>query len=180
LIVEFADGRVAVSQRHQPSRQNLLPSGRHQPTELPPEVDVQEYGRHVSLTIARPLHFVRHETATPFKQAIFHAGMCVVGRFCRTAVRKLLQRRLITGREAAPLRLERRIELGPTLRVIDTIELTCPRTLVRRMSYGTDHESAYVAASGVYQESVQAPWTDLARYVGELNQRRRVTIVRAW
>jgi len=46
------------------------------------------------------------------------------------------------------------------------------------MSFGSDHEAAYVAASGVFQESVLHPWTDLARYVPELNQRRQVTIVR--
>ena len=66
------------------------------------------------------------------------------------------------------------------LYVTDTLELTSPSVLVRRMSYGTDHESAYVAASGVYQESVLEPWTDLAGCVDELNQRRRVTIAREW
>ena len=38
-----------------------------------------------------------------------------------------------------------------------------------------DHE---YAASGVYQEGVLTPWVDLARYVDELNARRRVTVVR--
>jgi hypothetical protein len=78
--------------------------------------------------------------------------------------------------------LSRQFELGDgaRLRVADTIELTSPAAIVKRMSYGTDHESAYVAASGVYQESVLEPWTDLADYVAELNERRRVTIVREW
>ena len=46
------------------------------------------------------------------------------------------------------------------------------------MAFGTDHQAVYVAASGVYQEGVLAPWADLSRYVDELNVRRRVTIVR--
>ncbi|NQT13891.1 MAG: hypothetical protein HQ582_14145 [Planctomycetes bacterium] len=69
-------------------------------------------------------------------------------------------------------------EDAPGLRVRDTIELTSPKIRVRRMAFGTDHQAAYVAASGVYQESVLAPWVDLDRYVEELNAQRRVTVVR--
>src|SRR5439155_12375243 len=138
LIVELADGRVAVSQRHQSTDQA---SGRRQPADQRHgHVSFEENGHRFSLDITRPLHFARFETATPLKQAIFHAGMCTVGRFCRTAVRKLLQRRVITDRREAPLRLTRRFQWGGTaaLRVIDTIELTSPSAVLRRMSYGTD------------------------------------------
>jgi hypothetical protein len=62
--------------------------------------------------------------------------------------------------------------------VTDTSELTDPKTRVRRMSFGSDHQAAYVAASGVYQEGVLGPWTDLKPYVDELNSQRRVTVVR--
>jgi len=96
-----------------------------------------------------------------------------------------LQRRLITGRRRCPVRLKRTFEFlpdraadGPGLRVTDTIELTDAKTQVRRMAFGTDHQATYVAASGVYQEGVLAPWVDLARHVDQLNVRRRVTIVR--
>jgi hypothetical protein len=213
LIVELDDGLIAVSQRHEApasSRGHSVDRGALR------EVHYAEVGDGVTLTVGGPLHFVSFETATPLKQALFHVGMCAVGRFCRTAVRQLLQRRLISGRNEAPLRLTRRFELcqptgwhaqskdamgvafSPsgshalcvraqgvppsrgTLRVIDTIELTAPSARVRRMSFGTDHEAAYVAASGVYQESVLQPWTDLGRYVGDLNDRRRVRIVREW
>ncbi len=179
LVVELTDGRVVVSQQHPASG-------------VTSRVARSEHGgdgRGIGVTVTGALHLVRFETATPLKQALFHTAMCTVGRFCRTAVRTLLQRRLITGHREAPLRLTRRFELSeppltthhsPSLRVIDTIELTAPSATVRRMSYGTDHEAAYVAASGVYQESVLEPWTDLAKYVAELNQRRRVTIVREW
>jgi len=46
------------------------------------------------------------------------------------------------------------------------------------MAFGTDHQMAYVAASGVYQDSVLCPWTDLAEKVAELNANRRVVIQR--
>jgi hypothetical protein len=67
---------------------------------------------------------------------------------------------------------------GWALRVTDLIELYDPRLTVRRMAFGTDHQMAYVAASGVYQESVLRPWTDLAEKVEELNARRRVVVER--
>jgi hypothetical protein len=132
------------------------------------------------------LHWSRFETATPVKQALLQLGMWSVGRWCRTWVRRLLQRRLITGRRSCPVRLQRAFEFlpeppvpgGPALRVTDTIELCDPRIHVRRMAFGTDHEAAYVAASGVYQESVLRPWTDLQGHVDELNARRRVSVVR--
>jgi hypothetical protein len=180
LIVELDDGRIAVSQQHEPPGRSGLPPARNAEQRT---VCYSQRDDRTTLTVAGPLHVVSFETATPLKQALLHLGMCTVGRPCRTSVRKLLQRRLISGRRAAPLRLTRRIELTtgtPTLRVTDTIELTAPTAHVQRMSFGTDHEAAYVAASGVYQESVLQPWTDLGRYVSELNERRRVTIVREW
>jgi hypothetical protein len=172
LIVETTDGRLAVSQQHDPTRR----------------IECSAEDRPDCLRVAGLLHWCRFETASPLKQTLLHAGMCTAGRMCRTLVRRMLQRRLITGRRPCPIWLTRSFEFlgeqetrdGPTLRVTDTIELTRPRVRVRRMSLGTDHESAYVAASGVYQQAVLAPWTDLAEYVEKLNTERRVTIVREW
>jgi len=172
LVVELADGRVAVSQLHDLGRDVT-----YNPASPPGGA---------TLTVSGPLYFACFETATPVKQALFHAGMVTVGRWCHDAVRGLLQRRLITGRRPAPVRLTRRIELlgppaapgGPALRVTDTIELTERRARVRRMSFGTDHQAAYVAAANVYQQSVLRPWHSLDRYVGALNHEGRVTVVR--
>jgi len=250
LIVETSDGRVAVSQRHDPGREVLFAHGQEDegsgmrdqgsgmrdqgsgmrdqgsgirdqgsgmrdqgsrisngryPSTLNPQPSTINHQSstinhqsstlnlqpstlipHPSLRVGGPLHWSRFETATPLKQALLHAGMCSIGRFCRTLVRRLLQRRLITGGRECPIRLTRSFEFlpeagaedAPSLRIEDTIELTSPKIRVRRMAFGTDHQAAYVAASGVYQEGVLAPWVDLARYVDELNVRRRVTIVR--
>ena len=62
--------------------------------------------------------------------------------------------------------------------MIDHIELLNERIQIRRMSFASDVQAAYVAASNVYQESVLQPWTDLGPQVAELNSRRRVKIVR--
>jgi hypothetical protein len=171
LIVELADGRIAVSQSHDLTRQADYVSLNDQA---------------VSLVTAGPLHAAGFETATPLKQIVFRTLSLTVGRWRRTLLRRLLQRRLIAGRRACPIRLTRRFEfpatdgsgVSSTLRVTDTIELTDRRTAVRRMSFGTDHQSAYVAASGIYHDSALQPWTDLAEHVETLNRDGIVTIVR--
>jgi hypothetical protein len=164
LIVELADGRIAVSQSHDLSRKAV-------------------YCPHGSrLTVEGPLHRARFETATPVKFIVLRLGMLLAGRWFRTCVRRVLQRRLITGRRECPVCLRRAFEFlpGGGLRVTDTIELTGPRVRVRRMSFGTDHQAAYVAASGVYQDAVLEPWQDLEQHVSQLNRQRRVEIVRQW
>jgi hypothetical protein len=185
LILETTDRRVAASQWHGLDR----------------HVEVGELSASFSspaLVISGRLQWCRFETATPLKQAVFHVGMWLVGRRCRTLVRRLLQRRLITGRRDCPIRLTRRFDfpipdiagvrgnspgasppkVSTSLRVTDAIELLSPQIRVKRMAFGSDHEVAYVAASGAYQEAVLQPWTELDAYVEELNLQRRVVIVR--
>jgi hypothetical protein len=180
LILELADGRVVVSQFHDLSRDVAFVVRHFSASSEERGTEVQHY----ELTVAGPLHFARFETMTPWKQAALHLGMLTVGRFCRGLMRRVLQRRLITGRKPAPVKLTRKFELWPgrqhggCLRVTDLIELTSRRARVARMHFGTDHQAAYVAASGVYQDSVLQPWTDLAAHVDELNTQRRVEIVR--
>ena len=174
LIVETSDGRLAVSHRHDRLRPADFSAGDPSPAT----------SDGLSYCVSGPLSWARFETATPIKQAVFHAGMCSVGRWCRTTVRRLLQRRLISGGRECPIRLTRLFEFLPgdgvssRLRVTDTIELTEPGVRVGRMAFGGDHESSYVAAGSVYQPSLFTAWTDLAAHVDALNAGRRVTIVR--
>jgi hypothetical protein len=173
LIVETEDGLLAVSQSHDLDRHvDLLGSE----GDTPPRC----------ISVRGPLHWTRFETVTPLKQSLLHTGMWAGGRWCRTSVREFLQKRLITGLKPAPVQLTRRFEFLPAraagsdyrLRVTDTIVLEDTTTQIRRMAFGTDHESAYVAASGVYQESVLNPWTHLSEHVAELNTKRRVVMTR--
>jgi len=192
LVIETTDGRVAVSQVHEHCRAVEWRCTEHD-------------GSGETLSVAGPLHWANFETISPIKQILFHAGMCTVGRWCRALVRRLLQQRLITGHRPAPIRLSRRFEWSkgvvsrcssgdvelrsalpeqrlptPLLRVTDTIELTDSRLAVKRMSYGTDHQSAYVAATGGYDPSILESWTGLGEHVERLNRDRRVTITRQW
>lgn len=163
LVVETADGKIAVSQLHDRTSR---------------KVECTEE----SLTVAGPLHWARFETATPVKLVIFRVLLLVIGRWCRGLVRWLLQKRLITGRKPAPLHLTRKAELLPQgrLRVTDAITLSDPQLRVRRMSYASDLQATYVAASNVYQQSALEAWTDLGPHVEQLNRERQVTIVREW
>ncbi len=166
VIVELADGRLAVSQWHDCER-----SFQYRQT---------EDGGHC-LEVSGQLVQANFETATPAKMAIFLFGMATVGRWARHLVRRLLQRRLITSRRAVPIRHTRKFELGISGRplvVTDQLELLSPGIRIERASFGSDHQSAYVAASGVYQEGVLCPWTDLSAYLPILNKQRQATIVR--
>ena len=168
LVVQTNLG-IAVSQSHDRGRRMETPSA------FAPEADCGGE----CFTVGAALNWVRFETVTPLKQAVLQLGMVTVGRYCRTLVRRLLQRRLITGRRACPIRLKRTFEFAADrLRVTDRIELLDAKLEVERMSFASDLEAAYVAASDVYQDAVLEPWTDLAAYVAELNETRQATIVR--
>lgn len=132
------------------------------------------------LTVEGRLHWVRHETATPLKQAIFHTCLVAFGRRCRQLVRQLLQRRLITGRRPCPIRHARSFEFldGGHCRVTDQIELLDDSLRVSRLALASDLQAVYVAAANVYQESALQSWTELEDRVDELNLRRRLTVVR--
>ncbi len=195
LVVETHDGRVAVSQLHNTTRhvqsENDFAKDEAHPVQTNRSPDV------ATVTVTGPLSWTRYETATPLKFIALRSFMLLCGRWCRTLVRQLLQRRLITARRPCPVRLTRTFELQPamggacesgssetseerrsTLRVTDTIELLDRKISIRRMSFGSDHESSYVAATGVYQQAVLLSWLDLDEYVEELNRARRVRIVR--
>lgn len=178
LIIETSDGRQAVSQWHDRMRPVTW---RHEET-LPADAGDANVRAMATLVVGGRLRWIRHETATPLKQAVFHLGMVCFGRGCRGLVRRVLQWRLIVAPRACPVRLTRRLEfsMGETAvcRLIDQVELLDPRLVIRRMSFASDLQSAYTAAANVYQESVLAPWTDLHDAVDELNRRRQVTIVR--
>ena len=173
LIVEFADGRLAVSQTH----------------DLSTTVEIAHVGDSETireLTAVRMLNYARFERATPFKQAALHVVMGAIGKRGRTWMRKFLQRRVIAGGVSAPVCMTRTIEYlpaearhdGKRLRVTDVLELTDPQTQVKRLAFASDLQAAYTAAAEVYQRSLRQPWQDHTARAAEWNAARRITIVR--
>jgi hypothetical protein len=176
LFVELEDGRVAVSQPHDLGRDVWIAG-----TEGC--LGSNDAQRAAAIEVRGPLYWARFETLASWRFIALRLFLLTVGRWCGTLVRRLLQHRLITGRRPALITLSRRFEFvcdgrGPRLRVLDTIELCDRRMCVRRLGFGADCETTYVAASGVYQDTVLHSWYELAEYVPELNRRRRVTIIR--
>lgn len=165
LVVEFADGRLAVSQTHGASRDVQAV---HAPGD----------GQLTSLVVSGPLHYVRFERATPMKQALLHFLAGSLGAAGRTVLRKLLQRRVIAARRPAPLRLTRTFQLGTSWEVHDVVELTEPRIHVSRLAFSSDLQAAYTAATNVFHGGLRQPWHDLREFVERLNRERRVVIVR--
>lgn len=171
VVLELHDGRRATSQWHDAQGSVEFHGGG-----LP------------QLTVRRPLCRERHETATPLKQAALHLGMITAGRWARTLVRRLLQRRAITARRRLPIVLTRRCQWLPSddgrgvvFRVCDTLELRAAPVRVRRVAFAGEYEAAYVAAASPYQHGLLLPWTELAGDdVQRLNAQRRIELVRQW
>lgn len=174
LVVEFDDGRIAVSQTH----------------DLTTSVAITNLGESEAIraiTTVRMLDFVRFERATPFKQAALHLLMGTIGKWGRTVVRQFLQRRVIAGGVSAPVRMTRSIEFVRSegsrsneskLRVTDVLDLTDPKARVKRLAFASDLQAAYTAAAEIYQHTLRQPWQDYTSRATEWNDARRLTIVR--
>lgn len=194
LIVETTEGRVAASQTHglrrtvrfsSHSESPLAPVTDRSPRPMPHEGSSRETLTW-QLTVEGALDWTRFEVATPARFAALRLAMIMGGRWFRTAVRRFLQRRVVTGQGEAPIRLNRRLtrineapgEAG-LLRVEDEIELTDPRIKIRRLSFAADLEVRYTAAANVYQSALLRPWHDLdAGQVETLNRERRLRVIR--
>lgn len=174
VLLETVDGRIATSQMHDPCRGVSVATD-----------DDQNSGR-LELSVSGHLNWCRFETATPLKLAVFRLGMIVAGRWCRDLIRRLLQARLITARKKCPVKHTRTFrfspseERGETVHVVDELRIEDPSLLIKRAAFGTEFESAYVAATGVYQDSNLRPWYDLADAIDELNETRYVRIERSF
>lgn len=195
LILTVADGRIAVSQR-QLARENFFRENEHVAIATPKQpnvsrVDPNLAGSFVSeectvVSTEHPLQWAKFETATPLKQAAFHVGMSLVGRWCRTAIRKVLQRRMITGKRPCPILHRREIRLATrpkadwNLQVIDEIRLLDRRLKISSMAFASDLQVGYVAASNVFDNTCLEPWTDLSPFLEGLHRDGKITLVRTW
>ena len=165
LVLETTDGQISVSQQQSHDR----------PVKLEETVSPQNW----TLKVEGPLHRVQFETATPLKQIQLFSFMLLIGRWCRDLVRRLLQRRLITGQRPSGIHLERIFERSEkSFTVTDRITLTDPKLTVRRMYYAVDFEAKYTAASGVFQRDAMQGWRDLGEYLDDLNETRSVEVQR--
>jgi hypothetical protein len=102
--------------------------------------------------------------------------MLTVGRFFRNAVRKLLQRRLITGKESAPFKLTRTFHLSDQgLQVKDCITRVGQGANVKGIRLGVGQTSIYIAASQPWEHGWLLPWSNLDHLSATLNREGTVT-----
>ena len=143
------------------------------------DAEVTDDGAVVSTT--QRFAYATRERMTPVKLIVLRAVMITVGRWFRTLVRKLLQRRLITRKVGAPFTLTRTIERTDTgFRVTDSIKRGPGAPRAKHLRLGIGQTSTYVAVSQPWDPAWLLPWTDLDDRVNELNDGGVVEIVRDW
>jgi len=115
------------------------------------------------VTIAGKLGWAKAKGMTTFNLVVLRALMLTVGRFFPNLIRKLLQRVLITGKKAAPLRFVRRLAWnGGKLKVSDELTADSWRD-IEEVGIGPAQTSIYVVMSRTYQAGQMQPWLDLTK-----------------
>ncbi len=138
-------------------------------------VDV-ERGR-AAVTV--PFTWSSRKLASPLRQMAFRAVTTTLGRFWPNAIRRLLQRMLITGRRTAPLALRREFDWSAgTPSVTDTVMARGGAPRLEALYRSTDATSIYVATSMAAQDGTLIAWDDLSACLPELRERGAVTITR--
>ncbi len=133
------------------------------------------------ITIQGALGWAKQKQMTTLNLLILRAVMFTVGRFFPNMIRKLLQKVLITGKNAAPFDFERRLvwqEESHTWQVID--QLRSPDwSQVVSAGIAADQTSIYVVMSRTFQLGQLQPWLDLTEKVKKLEKGEVLSVVRS-
>lgn len=109
--------------------------------------------------ITGPMGRAKTSGMTPVKNVVLRLLMLSFGRFNPDLIRRLLQRLLITGHDAAPFRFHRSLDLDDGgLTVTDRIE---GRGEVVAAGIGPAQTSIYTVMARVYHPPQLQPWLDL-------------------
>jgi hypothetical protein len=123
----------------------------------------EEDGR---VVVTGRMGWAKQPSMTTFKLLVLRLIMLLGGRFHPDLVRRLLQRILIVGKDAAPFSFTRTLELTESgLQVIDEVDGDFAG--VTNAGIGPDQTSIYVVMSRTYQPGQLAPWTDLTAKLPE-------------
>nr|ALS89940.1 prenyltransferase-like protein [uncultured bacterium] len=114
-----------------------------------------------TISVRGDLGWAKTKGMTTANLIILRVLMYSVGRFNPDLVRRLLQKLLITGKKAAPLRFSRRFTWrGAQLQIEDELE-TADWSKVTAAGIGASQTSIYVVMSRTYQAGQLQPWLDL-------------------
>jgi len=120
------------------------------------------------ISIRGSLGWAKQTQMTTLNLLILRLVMLSLGRFFPNLVRKLLQRLLITGKQAAPFRFQRTlIRANGTWTVSDELQADSWENVVAA-GIGGDQTSIYVVMSRTFQAGQLQPWRDLTAEVQRL------------
>jgi hypothetical protein len=157
ISLRMNDGRVAVA--------HLVGGCRH---------EVGDGG----VTVSGEFGWAKQKGMTPFRLVALRALMLTVGRFDPDRVRRLLQKMLIVGKQAAPFRFERRFRWdGENLVVEDKVE-AADWSGVESAGIGGFQTSIYVVMSRTFQAGQLQGWHDLTADVRRLRPGEPLVLAR--
>jgi hypothetical protein len=130
------------------------------------------------ITIEGSMGWAKHELMSSWKLVALRLVMLVVGRFFPNAIRRFLQRRLITGKSAAPFAFTRTLTFTEgKWTVIDEVNAD-DWARVERVGIGCDQTSIHVVMSRTFQEGQLAGWLDLTSKARELRSGETLRVER--
>jgi hypothetical protein len=170
----FRDHRLALSDTGASLR---MRDGRVAVTHL-----IDNYDRDLApdrIAVRGQMAWAKQKRMTPLKLILLRLINLSIGRIAPNAVRLLLQRMLITGKQPAPFRFERVIEWsGSGWNIIDRIEAHSWREVVAA-GIGPDQTSITVAMSRTFQSGQLQPWLDLTDNVRQLQDGEPLVVQRS-
>lgn len=132
-----------------------------------------------SVVTSGPMTFAKSALLTPFKNVILRLLMISLGRFFPDLVRRSLQKLLVTGKNEAPFRFERRFERSKSgWTVHDTIASDAGWSDVGLVGISGHQTSITTIMARVYQKDQLAPFISLNDALAGLGPNNPLTFER--
>ena len=142
---------------------------------------VDDYRCEVSdknITIEGRMGWAKQELMSSWKLISLRLVMLFVGRFFPNVVRRFLQRRLITGKSAAPFAFKRTLAFTEgRWKVTDEVTVD-DWARVEKVGIGCDQTSIHVVMSRTFQEGQLAGWLDLTSNARKLRSGEKLKVER--
>jgi hypothetical protein len=122
------------------------------------------------IAVQGQLGWAKGKGMTTFNLVVLRLLMYTVGRFNPDAVRKLLQKLLITGKKPAPFEFRRSFKWAADKLQVDDELTAATWSKVEAAGIGASQTSIYVVMSRTYQAGQLQPWLDLTPKVKALRE----------
>lgn len=130
------------------------------------------------IEVSGSMGWAKQTLPSPFKQLIFRIGMLTIGRFFPDLIRKILQKILITGKQAAPFRFTRTFFYESEKWIVqDKLEAKTWKN-VKSAVIDSSQTSIYVVMSRTFQKGQLQPKIDLTEEVETLSDNEPLIVKR--